>query len=261
MAERQLQRLWDLEAAAAAERCGVDMMTYTTLLELQHRDITPEDYDVLQALDTTTKRQTLSQHDLDARFPAWRVGEGDMEGEEEDAAEEAAAGGAAAVSRRDLRDAFDDEAAFEHGAPSPSTTLEEEEAAAAEAAAEAAMWRARAAVPGAPADGFDDEPTPSAGVTAQPGVVEDEGARCSICLEPFAIGQWARSLPCKHTFHAECIDAWLTGSSRRCPEDGLPVLPDEDDEDGEVDEGEEDYELDERGRLAAAADAAAEGEW
>lgn len=55
LAERHLQRLWDREATAAAERCGVDLMTYTTLLELQHRDITPEDYDILQELDSNTK--------------------------------------------------------------------------------------------------------------------------------------------------------------------------------------------------------------
>ena len=51
-----------------------------------------------------------------------------------------------------------------------------------------------------------------------------EERTCSICLEPLAIGQYARSLPCKHTFHAHCIDEWLTTSSRACPEDGLPVL-------------------------------------
>ena len=40
--------LFEREAAAGAERCGVDLGTYATLLELQHREITPEDYDVLQ---------------------------------------------------------------------------------------------------------------------------------------------------------------------------------------------------------------------
>ena len=75
IAERHLRRLWDQEAAAAAARCGVDLHTYTTLLELQHRDITPEDYDVLQQLDTSTKPKTLTQGLLDARFPAWVVPE------------------------------------------------------------------------------------------------------------------------------------------------------------------------------------------
>ena len=54
-----------------------------------------------------------------------------------------------------------------------------------------------------------------------------EERRCSICLEKFVCGQMARSLPCSHFFHAHCIDAWLTQSSRACPEDGLPVLPED----------------------------------
>ena len=59
--------MWNRDAAAAAERCGVDLGTYTTLLELQHRDITPEDYDVLQQLDSKTKRRTLAQEVLDEK--------------------------------------------------------------------------------------------------------------------------------------------------------------------------------------------------
>ena len=46
MALRHHRLLWDREASAAAERVGVDLRTYNTLLALQHRDITPEDYDV-----------------------------------------------------------------------------------------------------------------------------------------------------------------------------------------------------------------------
>jgi hypothetical protein len=54
---------------------------------------------------------------------------------------------------------------------------------------------------------------------------EDDDRRCSICLERFSGGQLMRTLPCSHTFHMSCIDAWLTISSRCCPEDGLPVMP------------------------------------
>ncbi|KOO52825.1 hypothetical protein Ctob_014212 [Chrysochromulina tobinii] len=75
LAERTLRRLLEMEAAAAAERCGVDLNTYTTLLELQHRDITPEDYDTLQLLDSANKPKTLSQSLLDAKFPVWTVPE------------------------------------------------------------------------------------------------------------------------------------------------------------------------------------------
>ena len=48
--------------------------------------------------------------------------------------------------------------------------------------------------------------------------VWDADRTCSICLEKFVVGQLARSLPCSHIFHAECIDSWLTQSSRACPE-------------------------------------------
>ena len=61
---------------------------------------------------------------------------------------------------------------------------------------------------------------------------DDDDRRCSICLEKFVCGQYARSLPCSHTFHTHCIDAWLTTQSRYCPEDGLPVLPELEDSAG-----------------------------
>ena len=61
---------------------------------------------------------------------------------------------------------------------------------------------------------------------------DDDDRRCSICLEKFVCGQYARSLPCSHTFHTHCIDAWLTTQARSCPEDGLPVLPELEDSAG-----------------------------
>ena len=70
----------------------------------------------------------------------------------------------------------------------------------------------------------------------------DEEPRCSICLDPFLPGQFLRSLPCKHFFHVNCIDEWLTTSSRCCPEDaptGPPELEEADteDENGAEDDG------------------------
>lgn len=59
----------------------------------------------------------------------------------------------------------------------------------------------------------------------------DDEPHCSICLEGFSPGQFARSLPCRHTFHVQCIDAWLTQSSTVCPEDGMPVLDEASDDD------------------------------
>lgn len=42
------------------------------------------------------------------------------------------------------------------------------------------------------------------------------GRNCSICLEPFVVGEVEKSIPCFHTFHANCIDQWLK-KSVHCP--------------------------------------------
>lgn len=43
---------------------------------------------------------------------------------------------------------------------------------------------------------------------------------CSVCTLNYEEGEELRTLPCLHTFHAECIDKWLTSrraSSLTCP--------------------------------------------
>ena len=45
----------------------------------------------------------------------------------------------------------------------------------------------------------------------------DNGLVCSVCTEDFVKGQDVRVLPCKHTFHPECIDPWLLNVSGTCP--------------------------------------------
>lgn len=50
---------------------------------------------------------------------------------------------------------------------------------------------------------------------------------CSVCLSPFLDGDYIRQLPpCKHTFHAPCIDTWLYSHSN-CPlcRASVPVRP------------------------------------
>ena len=47
---------------------------------------------------------------------------------------------------------------------------------------------------------------------------------CCICLETFAAGNSVRRLPCRHLFHASCIDEWLTTSSDICPECNQQVV-------------------------------------
>jgi len=40
--------------------------------------------------------------------------------------------------------------------------------------------------------------------------------KCSICLENFEPGNRIRTIPCLHTYHADCIDRWLA-TKATCP--------------------------------------------
>ena len=255
LAARHLQRLWDREAASAAERCGVDLATYATLLELQHRDITPEDYDLLQELDSKTKKRVFSQAMIDERFPAWPVPSegpilppanpenayasrarnllGDLSGgggEDEDGTQPLLQCGECAGGNGNGNNSF----ALEYGTSPSTVPLQSDDE---------------------DGGGSPSSPGPSgyggASSSSQDGIVGggdgeeaaeegDEEPRCSICLDPFLPGQFLRSLPCKHFFHVNCIDEWLTTSSRCCPEDGLQVLPELEEADTEDENGAED---------------------
>lgn len=52
---------------------------------------------------------------------------------------------------------------------------------------------------------------------------ESAGDICAVCMDPYEVGQCRKFLPCKHAFHAHCIDMWLENSSQNCPIDGLPI--------------------------------------
>ena len=40
---------------------------------------------------------------------------------------------------------------------------------------------------------------------------------CYICLDDYSSGDVLRTLPCKHEFHAKCVDRWLLDVNRTCP--------------------------------------------
>lgn len=48
--------------------------------------------------------------------------------------------------------------------------------------------------------------------------------QCAVCMECYKAEESVKTLPsCRHSFHAGCIDQWLSSSSQNCPLDGLPV--------------------------------------
>ena len=46
---------------------------------------------------------------------------------------------------------------------------------------------------------------------------------CGVCMESYVVGDTRKFLPCKHVFHACCVDTWLRHNSTRCPLDNKDV--------------------------------------
>lgn len=40
---------------------------------------------------------------------------------------------------------------------------------------------------------------------------------CPICMEEIRVGDSVRELPCKHTYHNDCVDEWITKYVNECP--------------------------------------------
>lgn len=57
---------------------------------------------------------------------------------------------------------------------------------------------------------YGQPPASKASIEAMPSVEAKEGDECVICLEELrGFGDLAKEMPCKHSFHGECIEKWL----------------------------------------------------
>ncbi|RKP27351.1 hypothetical protein SYNPS1DRAFT_26993 [Syncephalis pseudoplumigaleata] len=50
--------------------------------------------------------------------------------------------------------------------------------------------------------------------TAEASAIDDFPTRCAVCLDDFVDGDRLRLLPCRHRFHAGCVDRWLITQRR-----------------------------------------------
>mmetsp|Transcript_51035 Transcript_51035/g.81293 ORF Transcript_51035/g.81293 Transcript_51035/m.81293 type:complete len:176 (-) Transcript_51035:32-559(-) len=54
-------------------------------------------------------------------------------------------------------------------------------------------------------------------------LTQDSSESCIICLLPHCQNEQIRKLPCKHEFHADCIDIWVS-KRPRCPMCKLDII-------------------------------------
>jgi hypothetical protein len=60
---------------------------------------------------------------------------------------------------------------------------------------------------------------------------ENDPETCAVCIDDFVDGDKLRVLPCRHEYHVECIDLWLTTRKKFCPICKRNISGDDDDAD------------------------------
>jgi len=55
-------------------------------------------------------------------------------------------------------------------------------------------------------------------------VKESKDTECSICLDNIKVGEFEKTLECKHSFHKKCIDRWFKKDNDSCPMCRLNVI-------------------------------------
>ncbi|GBF97690.1 hypothetical protein Rsub_09748 [Raphidocelis subcapitata] len=103
--------------------------------------------------------------------------------------------------------------------PSYAYTADQHAARSAATCADAGLGRAGDAeaggAAGAAAGAAAAAAAAAAGRASSPGEGDDEPC-CTVCLDEFDDGDNVRELPCRHLFHADCVDTWLKSHST-CP--------------------------------------------
>ncbi|KAL3511116.1 hypothetical protein ACH5RR_030517 [Cinchona calisaya] len=57
----------------------------------------------------------------------------------------------------------------------------------------------------------EQPPASKASMEAMPEVeISEDGEECVMCLEEWEVGWVAKEMPCKHRFHGNCIEKWLS---------------------------------------------------
>jgi hypothetical protein len=207
----------DKHDATLAAGLGLDVETYRMLKQLEEREITPEDYELLGRLDEPTAPKTLQPQQL-RRFPT----------------EVYNCASSPASSPAPVRGADEPPCLALFGVdfwrlPLSLRTEEHEEAA--EAGKNDLANNETGTLRCCSSFGVDYWRLPilhgdeggnarTRGSTRGEQRSHGKNERCAVCCVDFEEGDLVRRLqPCGHLFHKECIDHWLLEASTRCPVD------------------------------------------